>query len=35
VKPEAVTIVPLIAVLYTGVDPSGIDSPVKKQDNKQ
>lgn len=33
-NPEAVTIKSLIAVLNTGVDPSGIDCPVKKHDNK-
>lgn len=34
-NPEAETIKPLIAVLNTGAVPSGIGSPLMKQDNKQ
>lgn len=34
-QPEAHTMIPLMAVLKTGVVPSGIASPVRKQDNKQ
>lgn len=34
-KPDALTMTPLIAVLNSGVEPSGIGSPVRKQDNKQ
>lgn len=34
-NPDALTIQSLIAVLKTGLDPSGIGSPLKKHDSKQ